>query len=254
MTRPRRDERSRDEPAGAADPSQTVADSAGGGEPGNPPPGTEPARARPSRDEIRQQILDGIGGWKGALISAVPPIVFVAVNAWRGLRDAIIAALVVAGLLVAYRLIRKQPVQQALSGAIGVGVAALIAARTGQARGYFLLGIWGSFAFAVPLVVSLLCRRPAVGLIWEFLDPTTAEGDEPWYARRPLLRAYVWSTLVWTVLTLSRGGIQLALYHRNATGWLAFARIAMGYPLTIAAFGVTFWLVMRARRSLRPVH
>jgi hypothetical protein len=252
MTRPRRDERSRDEPAGAADPSQTVADSAGGGEPGNPPPGTEPARARPSRDEIRQQILDGIGGWKGALISAVPPIVFVAVNAWRGLRDAIIAALVVAGLLVAYRLIRKQPVQQALSGAIGVGVAALIAARTGQARGYFLLGIWSSFLYAVPLAVSVLVRRPVVGLVWEFLDPSPGDDEPPWYRRAVLRRAYMWSTLLWTVTMLARGGVQLALYHRNATGWLAFARIAMGYPLTIAAFGATFWLVMRARRALRP--
>jgi hypothetical protein len=143
-------------------------------------------------------------------------------------------------------------VQQAVSGAIGVAIAAAIAARTGQARGYFLLGIWGSFVYAVPLLVSLVLRRPVVGLIWEFLDPTPGEDGTPWYRRAPLLRAYAWATLVWTVLTLLRGAVQLALYHRNATGWLAFARISMGYPLTIAAFGASFWLVMRARRHLRP--
>jgi hypothetical protein len=50
---------------------------------------------------------------------------------------------------------------------------------------------------------------------------------------------------------LMRGIVQLALYHRNSTGWLAFARISMGYPLTIVAFGATLWLVTRARRRLR---
>ena len=43
--------------------------------------------------------------------------------------------------------------------------------------------------------------------------------------------------------------MQLALYHRNDTGWLAVARIAMGYPLTIAAVGFGFWAVNRARRA-----
>jgi hypothetical protein len=204
------------------------------------------------REIYRLQILQSIGGWQGALITAIPPVVFVAVNAIAGLRPAIVAALGAAAALVGYRLIRKQSVQQAVSGAFGVAIAAIIAARTGQARGYFLLGIWGSFLYAVPLAVSLLVRRPAVGLVWEFLDPSPDDEGRPWYRRRPLLRAYAWSTLVWTVLMLLRGAVQLALYHRNATGWLAFARISMGYPLTIAAFGATFWLVMRARRRLRP--
>jgi hypothetical protein len=44
--------------------------------------------------------------------------------------------------------------------------------------------------------------------------------------------------------------VQLALFDRNATGWLAFARIAMGYPLYIAAVGFGFWIVTRARRRI----
>jgi FtsH-binding integral membrane protein len=210
----------------------------------------EPAGTR--RDEYREQILQSIGGWQGALITAIPTVVFVVVNVVSGLRWAVVAALGVAGLLVVYRMARRQSVQQAVSGALGVAVAAFIAARTGQARGYFLLGIWSSFLYAVPLAVSVLVRRPVVGLVWEFLDPSPGDDEPPWYRRAVLRRAYMWSTLLWTVTMLARGGVQLALYHRNATGWLAFARIAMGYPLTIAAFGATFWLVMRARRALRP--
>ena len=201
------------------------------------------------RETYRAQLIESIGGWQGALITAIPPAVFVVVNAIGSLTAAIIAALAVAAALVLYRLLRKQPTQQALSGAFGVVIGALIAARTGQARGYFLVGIWGSFLYAVPLLASVLVRRPLVGLVWEFLDPSPDNGT-PWYRRRPLLGAYAASTLIWTGLMLLRGFVQLALYHRNATGWLAFARIAMGYPLTIAALGATFLIVRRARNRL----
>jgi Protein of unknown function (DUF3159) len=44
--------------------------------------------------------------------------------------------------------------------------------------------------------------------------------------------------------------VQLALFRHNATGWLAVARIGMGYPLTVAALGFAFWVVRRARRQV----
>jgi hypothetical protein len=196
-------------------------------------------------------MIAGIGGWTGALITAVPTAVFIVVNVAASLRVALIAAVGAAALLTAYRLARKQSTQQALSGLFAVIVAAVIAARTGQARGYFLLGIWTSFAYAVLFAVSIVIRRPLVGVVWEFLDPTPADQDErPWFKRRPLLVAYTWATLAGTLVFLSRGIVQATLYHKNATGWLAFARIAMSYPLFIAAVGFSFWIVGRARRTL----
>jgi hypothetical protein len=177
--------------------------------------------------------------------------VFIIVNVTAGLRTAIFAAVGTALLLTGYRLIRKQSTQQALSGLFGVLIASVIAARTGQARGYFLFGIWTSFAYAVPFAVSLVIRRPLVGLAWEFLDPTpSTDDDPPWYRRRILLRAYMWATLAATLVFLSRGIVQAALYHRNSTGWLAFARIAMSYPLFLAAAGFSFLVVGRARRQI----
>ena len=203
------------------------------------------------RETFRQQLIASIGGWTGALVTAIPTAVFIIVNVTASLRTAIIAAVGSALLLTLYRLARKQSIQQALSGLFGVLIASVIAARTGQARGYFLFGIWTSFAYAVPFGVSIVIRRPLVGLAWEFLDPTPSEDDDPpWYRRRVLLHAYMWATLAATLVFLSRGIVQAALYHRNATGWLAFARIAMGYPLFLAAVGVIFVLVGRARRRL----
>ncbi len=211
------------------------------------------SRSPSLRDNYREQMLASIGGWSGALITAIPTAVFVIVNVAASLRLAVIAAVGSAVLLAGYRLVRKQSIQQALSGLFGVVIAALIAARTGQARGFFLLGIWTSFVYAVPFAVSALVRRPLVGLIWEFLDPTPLPADAdnvPWHRRRPLLLAYTWATLAATAVFLARGIVQLSLYGDNATGWLAFARIAMGYPLFIAAVGFAFLVVTRARRRL----
>ena len=166
-------------------------------------------------------------------------------------------------LLAAYRLARRQSVQQALSGLFGVAIAALIAYRTGQARGYFLYGIITSFAYAAAFLITLPIRRPLVGLVWEFLDPSpppspvgpTPAGRGPLTAAvavvsppRPLLRAYDLATALAALIFLARGVVQLALYYRDDTGWLAVARIAMGYPLTIVALGFGFWAVNRARR------
>ena len=204
------------------------------------------------REVYRKQMLASIGGWSGTVITALPTVVFVIVNTLSTLRIAIAAAIGTAAVLAVYRLARRQSVQQALSALLGVLVAALIAARTGQARGYFLLGIWTSFLYAVPFAVSLVVRRPLVGLLWEFLDPTPTPDDEQvaWHRRRPLLVAYSLATLAGLVLFLSRGVVQATLYGHDATGWLAFARVTMGYPLYIAAVGYAFLVVTRARRRV----
>jgi FtsH-binding integral membrane protein len=217
----------------------------------------EPKPGATSRDHLREtyraQLLTGIGGWTGTVITAIPPVVFVIVNATSGLRPAIIAALATGVALAVYRLVRKQSTQQAISGLFGVLIAAIIAARTGQARGYFLLGIWSSFAYAVPFAISVLVRRPIVGWLWEFLDPAPDDpAGRPWYRRRVLLRAYTIATLIGTVVFLARGIVQALLYHQNATGWLAFARVAMGYPLYIAGVALAFLVVRRARHSISP--
>jgi hypothetical protein len=211
---------------------------------------TEPDRVADMRETYRQQLLASIGGWSGTLITALPTVVFVIVKALASLRPAIVAAIGTAVVLAGYRLARKQSVQQVISALFGVLIAALIAARTGQARGYFLLGIWTSFLYAVPFAISLVVRRPLVGLLWEFLDPTPGGDETPWYRRRPLLLAYSLATLAGLVLFLARGIVQATLYGHNATGWLAFARVAMGYPLYILAVGFAFLIVRRARQRL----
>lgn len=202
------------------------------------------------RDKYRTQMLASIGGWSGTVISALPTVVFVAVNSLAGLRPGVLAAIGVAAAAAVYRLLRKESLQQAGGSLFGVIIAAAIASRTGQARDYFLLGILTSFLYAAVFAGSIAIRRPLVGIIWEFLDPTdAAEGS--WRRERSLLRAYDKATVAALLLFLSRAVVQTSLFQHDATGWLAIARIAMGYPLYILTLGYIFWVCRRAQRALR---
>ncbi|MEO7260589.1 MAG: DUF3159 domain-containing protein, partial [Jatrophihabitantaceae bacterium] len=204
------------------------------------------------RDRTRQQILDSMGGWSGTIVAAIPLVVFVIANTLGGLRTAVIAA-VSAGVLVAgYRVARRQPVQQALTGLFSVAIAAAIAARTGEARGFFLLGIASAFGYAGVFALSLLVRRPLVGVLWEYLDPSPLPPGQRWHKLRELRRAYDVATMAVLAMFLARAVVQLSLFQENRTGLLAVTKLVMGLPLYLAVVAVVFWVVRRARRRLEP--
>lgn len=202
----------------------------------------EAAADEPKRPPL---LVESIGGWRGLIDSGLPVVVFVGVNAAAGLSTAIWAAVGTGLVLCVLRLLRKQTVQQAISGFLGVALAAYIASRTGEAKGFFLLGIWASFLYAAVFAVSVLLRWPLVGVVWEYVDG----GGGTWRRDKPLMRVYTWMTLLWVAVFLSRGLVQRFLYEEDRTGWLAVARLAMGYPLTIGALALTVLLVRRVRRG-----
>lgn len=207
-------------------------------------PAPQDAGADADQRPFREMMLESIGGWRGMFDSGCPVVVFVVANAVGGLRAAVWAAVIAGVLLMSVRLAMRQTVQQAITGFVGVALAAFIAARTGQAKGFFLLGIWASFLYAGVFLASVLARWPLVGLIWEYVDG----GGTGWRRDRITLRTYTWTTLLWVAVFLSRGLVQRFLYNEDRTGWLAVARLAMGYPFTAIALGVTLLAVRRTRQ------
>ena len=186
-----------------------------------------------------------MGGVSGLIYSTVPVAVFVPANSIGGLGVAIGAALAAALVVFGIRLIRREGLMPAVSGLLGVAVCALIAHRTGYAKGCFLFGIWSMLAYAVACVVSILVRWPLIGVAWHLV---TGEGTA-WRRNRAVLRAYDLATACWAVVFGARYLTQSALYDSDHTGWLAAARIGMGWPLTALAAVVTVYLVRRATRS-----
>jgi hypothetical protein len=189
-----------------------------------------------------------MGGVPGIIASTIPVAVFVVVNLVSTLQPALIAALASGVAIAIWRIVRKQPLQPAVSGLFGVGVAAFIAYRTGEARGFYLPGLIYSAVLGLAFLVSLLVRWPLAGVIWHGIN-----GDGQSWRRDPrLLRAYTWASLLWTLVFAARLVVQGLLYNADATTWLGIARLAMGYPLVGIALLGTIWAVSRARRLPNP--
>ncbi|MBF6195125.1 DUF3159 domain-containing protein [Nocardia implantans] len=198
----------------------------------------------PDRDEERaeQTLLEQLGGFSGLIYSTLPVVVFVPVNSFAGLAAAIWSALGVAAAILLWRLVRRDPLQPAISGFFGVGICAFIAYRMGEAKGFFLFGIYTSLVYAGVFLASILVRRPLVGVIWGVLN---GHGSD-WRSDPRSVRLYDLATTTWILVFGARYLVQSELYDTDRTGWLAFARIAMGWPLTAVALAVTIWAVRRA--------
>lgn len=201
----------------------------------------EVAEASPE-EEKQETLLEQMGGLPGLIYSTVPVLVFILINSLFGLMPAIWSAVGVAVAITVLRIVRKEGLQPAVSGFFGVAIAAFIAYRTGSAKGFFLFGIWASLIYGSLFVVSILVRWPLVGVIWSFLNGH----GMLWRGDRKAFRAYALATLTWAAVFAARFIVQRWLYDEDQTGWLAFARLAMGYPLTAVALLVTIWAVRTA--------
>jgi hypothetical protein len=135
-----------------------------------PTPADEPGDAPLIFD--RHLVLEQLGGWRGMVDATLPTAAFIVANSIGGLRIGIWAALGAALLVFMFRLARRESVQQAVSGLFAVGIAVAIAAASGQARDFFVLGIVRNIGLGAVLLGSIALRRPLVGYVAEFLAPS----------------------------------------------------------------------------------
>ena len=209
-------------------------------------PGSEPGTQTSSPRGAT--VLQQMGGVSGLIYSSLPVLVFVPVSSAFGLVPAIVAALGVATAILVWRLFRRESTQPAISGFFAVAISALIAYLVGASKGYFLLGIWMSLFWAIVFTASVVIRRPVVGYIWGWVH---TQDRGAWRDVRRAVRAFDIATLVWVLVFTSRFVVQHHLYDADQTGWLGFARIAMGWPLTAVAALVTYLAIKAAQRAVR---
>jgi uncharacterized membrane protein len=193
-------------------------------------------------------LIEAIGGTRGIIDSSVPTIAFVIANSELGLTSAIIVALLSSVAIVVARLVRREPIQQAFSGLLGVALAAFIASRIHRAEGYFLPSIVRNCVLTAVGVGSVLARRPLAGYLMAMLEPAYRD----WRAVPGLSRAAYWATWIWVGVFAIRGGIQTLLYIQGRAGWLAVANIVLGLPLFGLAVLATYAVIRRCAPEHAP--
>lgn len=198
-----------------------------------------------------QRLLAQAGGVSGLVYSSLPVVTFVVASSAAGLLPAIGFALSMAGLILLWRLLRRESARPVVAGFCGVAVCALIAYLVGQSKGYFLLGIWMSLLWAVVFTLSILIRRPIVGYLWSWLSGR----DRAWRDVSRAVFAFDVATLGWTLVFAARFIVQRHLYYdADKTGWLGVARIGMGWPLTALAALATYAAIKAAQRAILASH
>lgn len=210
-------------------------------------------RAEPEQPAAARAVptlAESLGGPLGMAESSLPAVVFLLSWMLSG-RDVTLAAKIAVAatvLLALARLARRQSPRHALSGLVGVAISAFVAARTGRAEDYFLPGLLTNAGYLAAILISLLIRRPAVGVVTGLLDGSgRAWRADP--ARRRLVTRVTW---MWAGLFALRLAVQLPLYFAHAVVALGVARTVMGVPLFALALWVSYRWVRQAGGGPEP--
>lgn len=206
-----------------------------------------------SAQEVRQEALlleRALGGWRGIIDSGLPTVVFIVAYLVTGsdLQKSLIAAITAGVLVLIWRLIRRQPLQQVLAGFIGLLIAAWFSSRTGRAEDVFLPGLLLNIGYGAAFLASILVRWPLLGIAMGYL---TGEGTS-WRADPDLRRVYAAASWIWVGVFGLRIAVQVPLYLAGAVAPLGIAKVVLGWPLYLAGAYATYRVlapVYRAKRS-----
>ncbi len=196
----------------------------------------------------RRSILASVGGVLGILESVVPTIVFVVVYSTTfNLILAVASAGALALVFISIQLVRKKPVVQAIAGAIGVAIAALLPLRDGgKPADYFLTGFLWNAVYIFGLTLSLIVRWPLVGVLVGAINGMGAA----WRKQKNLYRKAQLATGLFVAMFSLRLLVQVPLYLNDQIALLGVMRVAMGVPLYALAIWFS-WLLLRGSISTR---
>lgn len=202
-------------------------------------------KVTPGETPTAGALLAAIGGVRGLIESIAPGLGFlVTYTVTQNLVPSVLAPLALAVVFIVVRVVTRQPVTTALAGAIGIGISAALALFTGNANDNFVPGFFINGGVVLVMLVSLLARRPFVGVIVGLLL-----GDDDWRGNPAKLRVAIVATILWTALSAVRLAVQVPLYLAESTEALAATKLLMGVPLYAALLWVTWLLVRTAWRS-----
>ncbi|NHC24662.1 DUF3159 domain-containing protein [Nocardioides sp. IC4_145] len=215
---------------------------------------------------VRAQLAKALGGRRGMVEAAVPTILFTAL--WLTTRELVLAltiSVAAAVVMLVVRLVQRSTIQFALNALFGIGIGwlfvRLAASRGGsedeQALAYFLPGILYNGGYTLVLALTCLIGWPLVG----FMVGSVTGDPTAWHDDRQVVR--LCSTLTWLLVVpcFLRVVVQAPLWLAGNSGamdadtvvaTLGILKIALGWPLQLAALAGMAWVLGRDRTPVTP--
>lgn len=210
---------------------------------------------------VREQLSKALGGRRGMAEAALPTLLFTIT--WlvlHELRTALVVSVGTALVLLAVRLAQRSTVQFVVNALFGIGIGWFFVQRAAAAGGsieeqalaYFLPGILYNAAYAVALAASCLAGWPVVGFM---VGSITGELTQ-WHQDKQIVR--LTSRLTWMLVLpcvvrvviqapVWLAGTYAVMDPNAAIAVLGVAKVALGWPLQLAALGGMVWLLTRNR-------
>ncbi|WP_405146438.1 DUF3159 domain-containing protein [Sphaerisporangium sp. NBC_01403] len=198
---------------------------------------------------IRAQLAKALGGVRGIIEAAVPTVVFtITWISTEQLKISLMVSIGVAVLLLLVRLAQRTTPQFVINSLIGIGIGAVFASRSGDAKDVFLPGILYNGGYAAVMVLSIVVRWPVVG----FLIGSVTGDPTGWRQDSGIVR--LCSRLTWLLILpcLLRVVVQLPLYYADQVAALGVAKVVLGWPIQVAALGAMVWVLARGRTPISP--
>jgi hypothetical protein len=195
----------------------------------------------------KELLNKAIGGWRGLIDSALPSMLFIVIFVFqKNLNNALIASLILGGVLLFVRLFERKSLTQVFSGFLGLSISVFLTWRTKDASNFFLTGIVTNGVYGFFLLISVLIRKPLIGYLVGSLV-----GDTSGWLKHPLLvRAYTTVTWLWVGVFGLRLLVQIPLYLNDSIALLGSVKIFMGWPLYLFAVWLTYQIVQTARAKI----
>jgi len=191
--------------------------------------------------------MDALGGKKGLIDSGLPAVVFLIVfNVRNDLKLALTSAIILSMLLAILRLARKDTIQHAVSGLLGVLICAYFANKSGNPSDFYIPKLLTNLAYGSAYLIGNLVGWPLLGVV---LGPLLGE-NFLWRNDPARKKVYIRASWIWVGMFFARIAVQYPIYRSGNVNLLGSVNLAMGYPLFFAAAYLS-WLVIK---TAPPVH
>ena len=193
-------------------------------------------------NDDKDKVISALGGKRGLIDSGLPALVFLIVFNISGkdVNTSIYSAVALSIILTALRLVKRETIQHAFSGLVGVAICALFSKRSGNAADFYLPGLYINIGYGLLYAIANLVKWPILGVM---LGPILGE-NFMWRKDPARLAAYIKAGWLWVGMFLIRVVVQYPLYKSGNINALGTARLVMGYPLFIATAWAT-WQVLK---------
>lgn len=204
-----------------------------------------------SRAVTEAALFEAFGGVRGLVETTLPGLVFITIYTInKDIHFAALTALAISAVLGVTRLIRRDTVKHAFSGVFGVAIGVLFAMMTGNAKDFYLPGMFYTLGLALAYLITAAAGVPLLGLV---LGPVFKE-NLSWRKRNPgRKKAYTKASYAWGLILLGKCAVLFPLYLWGDTTRFGWVTVALKIPPFLLAVYLTWIFLAKAPAPINVI-